>query len=148
MTIWIDGDGFPARQRDIAVNAALREDIPIIVVADRPLRVVKHPLVRTIQVTSGDDSADDTIAGGAAAGDLVITRDILLMERCVAQGARCVDHAGNLVTRENIKERVSIRSAMEAYREFGGTVAPKKQEQQKERQAFANMLVQVLTGRI
>ncbi len=148
MNIWIDGDGFPARQREIALQAAIRGHIAVTVVSDRLLRVPDSSLVRQIVVKQGDDSADDAIASSVSPGDLVITRDILLMERCIEMGARCIDHVGSVTTKENISERVSVRAAMVAYREYGGTVAPKRKDDQKQRQAFANTLVKELAGRM
>jgi len=60
----------------------------------------------------GEGSADDRIAGLAAPGDLVVTRDLPLAERLVDAGVLVIDDRGRVYTRENIRERRSLRDFM------------------------------------
>ncbi len=144
MTLWIDADGFPKRQREIALAAAHRSGIYAVVVSDRPLVINEGPLISQVTVETGDDSTDTYIVNSMVNCDIVITRDILLMERCIERGGITVDDCGNVFTAENIRERVSMRSFMEEFRIAYGETAKKKKPDKKEIEQFANALVRVL----
>ncbi|PIX32120.1 hypothetical protein COZ60_00825, partial [Candidatus Bathyarchaeota archaeon CG_4_8_14_3_um_filter_42_8] len=62
MQIFVDADAFPKVIRDILIKASLRLSIPLIFVANKPLRLEKLPNVSLIMVPEGADVADDRIA--------------------------------------------------------------------------------------
>ncbi len=144
MNLWIDADGFPRRQREIALKAALREGMQAVIVADRPIDDEDFPEVQKVVVEPGDDRSDAYIEAHLAEGDLVLTRDIPAMDRFIRRGAICLDDRGKLYTPENIRERLSIRDAMDEYREFAGGQPRSKQTPQKDVQGFANTLASIL----
>lgn len=78
MTIWVDADACPTVIKDILYRAAERKQLPLILVANQPLRVPPSKFIRTMQVAAGFDVADDAIAEQCESGDLVITADIPL----------------------------------------------------------------------
>ena len=144
MNLWIDADGFPRRQREIAVNAAVRKGMEVMIVADRTIQSGDFPDVHSVTVASGDDSSDGYIEAHIAQGDMVLTRDIPAMERFILKGAFCVDHQGNVYTRENIRERLSLRDFMDEYREILGKQPRSKHSPKKEVQGFAQTLAALL----
>jgi uncharacterized protein YaiI (UPF0178 family) len=67
----------------------------------------------------GKDSADNRIVELARPGDLVLTRDIPLASRLVEASVLVMDDRGQVYTRENIRERLSLRDFMVALAENG-----------------------------
>lgn len=53
------------------------------------------------------DAADDYIYYNASAGDIVITRDIILAERLVSKGIAVINDRGTAFTKDNIKNRLA-----------------------------------------
>lgn len=140
MKIFIDADAFPNGIRDILIKASLRLNIPLIFVANKPLRLEKLAHLSLILVPEGPDVADDRITELAKPGDLVITADIPLADRVVAKNAFAMNPRGLLYTEHNIKDRLSMRDLLCELRDnnviTGGPAAFNK----KDRQAFANQL--------
>ena len=93
MPIYVDGDACPVK--DEVYRVARRYEIKVYVVANAPLRVPKDGLVEMVEVRGGFDIADDWIAERAEVGDIVITADIPLAERCLARGARVIGPKGH-----------------------------------------------------
>ena len=81
MKIWVDADACPVVIKNILFKAADRTCIQTILVANQPIQVPRSPFIRTVQVPSGFDVADQEIVKQVCDGDLVITADPLLNER-------------------------------------------------------------------
>ena len=62
MQIFVDADAFPNGIRDILMKASLRLNIPLIFVANKPLRLENQANLSLIIVEEGPDIADDRIA--------------------------------------------------------------------------------------
>jgi uncharacterized protein YaiI (UPF0178 family) len=58
---------------------------------------------------AGEGAADDRIVELAQGGDLVITRDIPLASRLVEAAIPVIDDRGRSFTKENIREKLSLR---------------------------------------
>ena len=140
MQIFIDADAFPNVIRDILIKASLRLDIPLIFVANKPLHLEKSANLSLILVPEGPDVADDRIAGLVRPGDLVITADIHLADRCVAKNAFAMNPRGMLYTEHNIKDRLAMRDLLNELRDNGMITGGPAQFSKKDRQAFANQL--------
>jgi uncharacterized protein YaiI (UPF0178 family) len=97
---------------------------------------------------AGDGAADDRIVELAEPGDLVITRDIPLASRLVETGAPIlvIDDRGQVYTRENIRERLSLRDFMVGLAESGLGRARIASYGKKELKAFADGLDRVLVN--
>src|SRR6187551_2505991 len=104
-TIYIDADACPVK--DEVYRVARRYAMPVVVVANAPLRVPVDPLVELV-VRSGFGAADDWIAEKAGAGDIVITADIPLAARCLAKAARVLDSKGQAFTDVSIGEALAM----------------------------------------
>ena len=140
MQIFIDADAFPNVIRDIFIKASLRLNVPLIFVANKPLRLEKLANLSLIMVSEGPDVADDRIAGVVQPGDLVITADIPLADRVVAKKAFAINPRGKLYTEQNIKNRLAMRDLLNGLRDTGVMTGGPTEFSKKDRQAFANQL--------
>ncbi|MEN6331556.1 MAG: YaiI/YqxD family protein [Smithella sp.] len=140
MRIFIDADAFPNVIKDILMRAAVRLNVPLVFVANKPVRVEDAAHISVILVPAGADVADDRIAELVQPGDLVITADIPLADRVVTKGAFALNPRGKLYTEENIKESLSMRGLMSELRDSGMITGGPATFSKKNRQAFANGL--------
>ncbi len=144
MKIWVDADACPGVVKEILYRAAERKAIPLILVANQPLRVPPSKVISTLQVGSGFDVADDEIVKRTEPGDLVITSDIPLAAEVIEKGGQALSPRGELFTSDNIRGRLNIRDFMDTLRSSGiqsGGPAPLSQ---RDRMAFANHLDRIL----
>ena len=147
MKIWVDADACPNAVKEILFRVAERVKLPVILVANQPLRTPPSRYVRSVQVAGGFDVADAHIAGAVEAGDLVITADIPLAAAVVERGAFALDPRGELYTKENVGQRLSMRNFMEEMRGSGVETGGPKGFSPADRQAFANRLDTLLARR-
>jgi uncharacterized protein len=140
MQIFIDADAFPNGIRDILIKASQRLNLPLIFVANKPLRLEKLSNLSLILVPEGPDVADDRIAESVRPGDLVITADIPLADRVVAKNAFAMNPRGTLYTEHNIKDRLAMRDLLGELRDNGTITGGPAAFSKKDRQAFANQL--------
>lgn len=146
MKIWVDADAAPRDVKDIVARAALRLEIPTLLVANQRLQTpANNPFVTSVRVEGGPDVADDHIAEEAQAGDLAITADIPLAARLVPKGVKTLDPRGTEYTEANIGERLSVRDFMDQLRSTGVETGGPAAWGQKEKQAFAAALDRTLT---
>ena len=148
MQILIDADAFPNVIRDILIKASLRLNIPLIFVANKPLRLENLSNLSLILVPEGPDVADDRITELVEAGDLVITADIPLADRVVSKGAFAMNPRGKLYTEHNIKDRLAMRDLLNDLRDTGMITGGPAVFGKKDRQAFANQLDSFLVSQL
>jgi uncharacterized protein YaiI (UPF0178 family) len=117
MSIYIDADACAVKNEIYKV--ALRLNAPVFVVANTYLRAPTHPLIKVVAVDAGPDVADDWIAERAAVGDVVITSDLPLADRCLKAGAIVLGQTGKEWTLASIGTALAQRSIMEHLRSFG-----------------------------
>lgn len=147
MQIWVDADACPSVIKDILFRAAERERVQITLVANQPLRVPASPYIRSVQVPAGFDVADKRIVELLAPADLVITADIPLAAAAIDKGAHALNPRGELYTKDNIRERLSMRNFMDELRGSGVATGGPAALNQRDRQAFANSLDSFLAKR-
>ncbi len=145
MLIWIDADACPRAVKDLVLRASARRQLPVCLVANRPLSVPSAALIQVVQVAAGSDVADTYIAQHVNAGDLVITADIPLAALVVAQGAIGLDPRGIVHTADTIGERLAVRDLMEELRWAGVETGGPTAYSAADRQQFAQALDQILT---
>ena len=145
MHIWVDADACPAVIKDILYRAAERLELPMTLVANKPLRTPPSRFVRMMQVPRGFDVADDEIAGRIEAGDLVITADIPLAADVIARGAHALNPRGEFYTPDNIRERLQMRNFMDALRGSGVQTGGPPPIDQSDRKKFADQLDRFLS---
>lgn len=140
MQIWVDADACPNVIKEILFRVAERLTIPLILVANQPIKTPASRFIRSIQVSAGFDVADNEIIRLAVAGDLVITADIPLASGVIEKGAYALNPRGEMYTRENIRERLSMRNFMDELRGSGVNTGGPPTLDKRDRQAFANQL--------
>jgi len=140
MQIWVDADACPNVIKEILFRAAERLEIALILVANQPVRTPPSRFIRSIQVAAGFDVADNEIIRQAVEGDLVITADIPLASGVIEKGAYALNPRGELYTRENIRERLTLRNFMDELRGSGVNTGGPPALDKGDRQAFANQL--------
>jgi len=145
MKIWVDADACPVVIKDILFKAAERTKILLTLVANQYIRTPASPYIKSLQVTSGFDVADDEIVKRCAAGDLVITSDIPLADEVITKGGFALSPRGEQFTSENIKSRLNIRDFMDTMRSSGINSGGPAPLNQNDRQNFANHLDRLLT---
>ena len=115
--IYVDADACPVR--DEVIRVAERHGLLTHMVSDGGLRPDPSPLVRNVVVAQGADAADDWIAEHVAAGDIVVTADIPLADRCLKAGAAALGPTGRTFTAENIGQALATRELLAHLRETG-----------------------------
>ena len=140
MQIFVDADAFPNVIKDILMRAAVRLNVPLVFVANKPVRIEDASHISIILVPAGPDVADDRIAELAQPGDLVITADIPLADRAVTKGAYALNPRGKLYTAENIKDSLAMRGLLNELRDVGMITGGPATFNKKDRQSFANQL--------
>jgi hypothetical protein len=145
LKIWIDADACPRVIKEIIFRASERLSLPVLLVANKCLSKHNSKLIESIVVADGFDVADDYIAEHASPEDLVITADIPLAARIVANGGVALDPRGELYTEENVGERLSIRDLMMELRSEGFAQGGPGQFSLTDRQRFASSLDSMLT---
>jgi hypothetical protein len=144
MHIWVDADACPKPVKEILFRAAERTGTRLTLVANQPLQTPPSRVIRSVRVGAGFDVADNHIAREAEPGDLVITADIPLAAEVVAKGCTALNPRGERYTPENIRERLNLRDFMDTLRSSGVDTGGPPAFGQRERQAFANALDQLL----
>lgn len=144
MQIWVDADACPNAVKEILFRAAERRKIPLILVANQPIRVLPSPWIRAIQVGAGFDVADDAIAAQVQSGDLVVTADIPLAAAVIDKNALALNPRGDLYSRDNIREQLALRNFMDGLRSSGVDTGGPPPYSHADRQAFANQLDRLL----
>lgn len=147
MKILVDADACPRAAKEILFRAAQKRQISTTLVANQYIRVPRSDHIDSIAVSAGTDEADDRIVELAEAGDLVITADIPLADQVVAKGAIALDPRGQLLTAENIKDRLATRDLLEELRSAALVEGGPSAYGPRESQAFADELSKFLQSR-
>ncbi len=146
--IWVDADACPKVIKEILYRAAKRTKILTVFVANQPLSTPLSPFIQKMLVTSGFDVADNHIIQHMTSGDLIITADIPLANAVIEKGGLALNPRGEMYTKENIKQRLSIRNLNEHLRSSGVITGGPPTIHSREIQAFANRLDQFLMQKL
>ena len=138
IALYIDADACPVKEE--AYKVAFRHHIRVLVVANAPLMVPRHPLVERVIVPAGPDVADDFIAARVSHGDVVVTADVPLASRCVATGASVIAPDGRPFTANSIGMQLATRNLMEELRSAGAVTGGPKPFSPRARSEFLSAL--------
>jgi uncharacterized protein YaiI (UPF0178 family) len=144
MKIWVDADACPVVIKDILFRAAKRTGVELTLVANQPVRTPPSRNIKSIQVASGFDVADNEIVNRLGAGDLVITSDIPLAAEVIEKSGFALSPRGEMYTAENIMPRLNMRDFMDTMRASGVHTGGPPPLSQSDKQAFANHLDKLL----
>lgn len=142
LDIYIDADGCPVKEETYKV--AGRHGLRVLVVANKRIHTPHHPLV-LMQVVSGDpDAADNWIAEQIQPGDICITTDIPLADRCLKAQARVLQPRGEEWTHDNIGDALATREIMKGLREMGEARGGPPPMTARDRSQFLSLLETVI----
>ncbi len=144
MRIWVDADACPVVIKEILFKAANRTQTSMMLVANQAVKVPPSRYIKTLQVASGFDAADNEIVRRVGPGDLVITSDIPLAAEVIEKRALALSPRGELYTTENIRARLNIRDFMDTMRASGINTGGPPAMSNTERKAFADHLDRLL----
>ncbi|MFK7862780.1 MAG: YaiI/YqxD family protein [Pseudohongiellaceae bacterium] len=144
MNIWVDADACPVVVKEILFRAASRTHTLTTLVANQALKTPPSPFIKSLQVASGFDVADDEIVQRAVAGDLVITSDIPLAAEVIEKGALSLSPRGELFDSSNIKARLNMRDFLDTMRASGADTGGPPAYTQTDRKTFADNLDRLL----
>ena len=145
MHIWVDADACPKVVKEILYRAAERAKISLTLVANQPLKVPASRYIKTVQVSTGFDVADNEIVEMLQTGDLVITADIPLASEVIEKGGHALNPRGEFYTPDSIKQILTMRNFMDELRGSGVNTGGPSTLSQGDRQSFANELDRFLT---
>ena len=117
INVYVDADACPVK--DEAVKVADRHKATIHFVSNQRMRLPVGFDVRRVVVSDSFDAADDWIAENAGKGDVVITADIPLAERCLQGGAQVIGPTGKPFTADNIGMGMAMRELSRDLRDMG-----------------------------
>ncbi|EMR8969221.1 YaiI/YqxD family protein [Yersinia enterocolitica] len=140
MQIWVDADACPNVIKEVLFRAADRTGMMVTLVANQPLKTPPSKFIRTLQVASGFDVADNEIVQRVEKNDLVITADIPLAAEVIEEGGIALNPRGERYTPDTIRERLNMRDFMDTMRASGIQTGGPNTLNQRDRQQFANEL--------
>jgi uncharacterized protein YaiI (UPF0178 family) len=144
MQIWVDADACPKPVKEILYRAAHKRQVLMILVANQFLSAPASPYIKSIQVSSGFDVADNYIVQEISPGDVLITADIPLAADAIAKGANVINPRGERYTKDSIGARLNMRDFMETMRSSGVVHDGPPPYTDRDKQAFANALDSLL----
>jgi uncharacterized protein YaiI (UPF0178 family) len=117
LEIYVDADACPVKDEVFKVSE--RYQLKTYLVSNGPLRVPPGGLVQLVVVSDSFDAADDWIATHTGVGDIVITADIPLADRCLKAGSRVIGPTGRPFTPQSIGTAIATRALMSDLRAMG-----------------------------
>ena len=116
-SIFVDADACPVKQE--VYRVARRYGVRVRLVADSWMRVPEDNDIELIVVEGDFDAADDWIVEHVSPGDIVVTGDIPLADRCLKLGARVLGLRGREFTEDSIGEAMAGRELSSELRDLG-----------------------------
>ena len=142
MQIYVDADACPVKEEIYRV--ARRYETKVIVVSNTTIFVPRDALIEAIVVQSGFDAADDWIVERAAIGDIVVTTDIPLAERCLKRGSRVIGPKGIEFNEDSIGNALATRALLEMCRQSGEFTGGPSPFQKSDRSKFLGKLDEMI----
>nr|WP_320012743.1 YaiI/YqxD family protein [uncultured Desulfobulbus sp.] len=145
MQIWVDADACPKVIKELLFRLAEREGVALTLVANQLQATPRVSNITSIRVPAGFDVADNEIVKRLRPGDLVVTADIPLAALVIAKEGFALNPRGEFYSKENIRERLSLRDFMDTLRASGVESGGPPAFSQKDKQQFANQLDRFLS---
>jgi len=142
LIIYIDADACPVKEEVFRV--ATRHNLQVYLVSNSRLSMIVDENVQKIQVTSDPDAADNWICEHIKVGDIVVTVDILLADRCLKQGARAISPTGKVFNSNNIGIAKEMRELRAYLRETGAAPSYNTSFSKQNRSRFLQALEEMI----
>lgn len=146
MRIIVDADACPVKEQ--VYRVAARYNVPVLVVANAPMRMPDQPDVSFVHVPGGLDAVDDWIAEATTPADIVATADIPLAARVIEVGAVCIDFRGSEFSDDTIGGMMASREIAQYLRGYGAYGGGPPPLGPKDRGKFAGKLDEVVNRRL
>jgi uncharacterized protein YaiI (UPF0178 family) len=140
--LFIDADACPVKDEVYRVGA--RYGLHVFVVSNSWINTPREKWIEQIVVDAGPDVADDWIAERAVTGDVVITADIPLADRCLKSGAQAIKANGQFFTPDMIGSALAGRMVGEHLRSMGVATSGPPPFGPKDRSSFLQALDQAV----
>lgn len=138
LDIYLDADASPVKEDTFRVSK--RYGLRVYVVSNRPIFLPKADYIIPIVVENEFDAVDHYIAGRATKGDIVITNDILLAERCLKNEARVINPRGKVYDVDNIGEALATRELLQELRQRGDLNTGPSKKKKEHHSSFLSAL--------
>jgi uncharacterized protein len=136
--IFIDADACPVKAEIYRV--AERYGLKVYVVANSIIAVPRDPRIERVVVSDSFDAADNWIAERCGSGDIVVTADIPLADRCLKAGAAVIGSTGVPFTTSSIGMALASRELMSNLRAMGEITGGPKPMTPRDRSRFLSAL--------
>jgi uncharacterized protein YaiI (UPF0178 family) len=137
-TFYIDADACPVKEE--VYKVARRTGFQAKLVSNSFQLHPREAWLEAVVVEAGPDAADDWIAERAGPGDVVITSDIPLADRCLQAGAQVIGSRGEAFTADSIGSALAGRALGEHLRSMGVTTSGPKPFTAQDRSRFLQAL--------
>ena len=117
LNIYVDADACPVKEEICRV--AMRHNLQVYLVSNSRLNMIVDTNVHKIQVGSDLDAADNWIEEHIETGDIVVTLDILLAERCLKKRVNVLSPTGRIFNNDTIGVAKAMRDLRIHLRETG-----------------------------
>ena len=141
--IFIDADACPVKEE--VYRVAERCGLKVFVVSNGWINTRRAAFIEQVVVDAGPDVADDWIAERADRGDIVITADIPLADRCLKAGAQALKSNGTPFTPDSIGSALTGRMVGEHLRSMGVATSGPPPFGPKDRSNFLQALDRAVT---
>lgn len=142
MAVYVDADACPVK--DEVYRVARRHGVRVFVVANSGMFTPREDFIEMVVVRGGFDAADDWIATRIAPGDVVVTSDIPLADRCLKAGARAISPRGDSFTEDSMGEALATRALLDMLRQSGEIFGGPSAFSKTDRSRFLSKLDEVL----
>ncbi|MBX9654229.1 YaiI/YqxD family protein [bacterium] len=146
LDIYIDADGCPVKEE--VYRVAARYKLKVFVVANIPIRVPPTESIEGVVVKGGMNVADDWIADHIDAGDICITTDIPLADRCLSKKAAVLKPNGHPLTEKSIGNALANRELLQGLRQMGEITGGPAPFKPADRSRFLSSLDQIIQSLI
>lgn len=142
LIIYVDADACPVKEEIFRV--ALRHKLQVYLVSNNSLSIRVDDNIHKIKVSDDFDAADNWICEHIQPGDIVITTDILLADRCLKNGACAISSTGKVFNNDNIGAAKIMRELHAYLRETGVAATHNATFSRQKRSQFLQSLEEMI----
>lgn len=142
LNIYVDADACPVKEEILRV--AMRHSLQVYLVSNSRLNMTVDKNVHKIQVGSDLDAADNWIEEHIETGDIVVTLDILLAERCLKKNVSTLSPMGRIFNNDTIGVAKAMRDLRAHLRETGTASSYNATFSKQDRSRFLQSLQEMI----